>query len=464
MPHALVDVLAVLALAVMLTVAFVHPPGWVELLVGLAAAGTVLATGAVDVAGAQDQVGLLLPVVAFLAAILVVAEVCAAEGVFAAVGALVARAGRGSPGRMLLLTFAAAAATTAVLSLDATVVLLTPVVAAAATGSRVTSRPLVYACARLANSASLLLPVSNLTNLLAVPSLDLSFLGFAVVMAPVWVAVLLVEYAGHRLFFARDLAAAPAPGSTGRGGSTAPATSESPDLPVVPLVVVALMLVGFATLSPLGVQPAWVAGVAAAVLVAHALRRRRVDVRTAVRATHLPFAVFVLCLGVVVAGLADTFLGDLVAASLPDGNGLAALLLVALVATVLANAVNNLPATLLLVPLVAPLGQTAVLAALVGLGVGSGLTYPGSLANLLWRRSLARDSDGGAGLGQDVPRPVRARHAAGGGGRRGRAVGVGAPGRVRTLSARGGRAAAPSRRTRGTPPGTPRRPGRPRRR
>jgi len=104
-----VDVVAVVALAVLLTVASVHPPGWVEMLVGLVAAGAVLLVGAVDVDGAVDQVRLLLPVVAFLAAILVVAEVCAAEGVFAAVGSLVGRLGRGSPRRMLLLTFVAAA-------------------------------------------------------------------------------------------------------------------------------------------------------------------------------------------------------------------------------------------------------------------------------------------------------------------------------------------------------------------
>ena len=75
---------------------------------------------------------------------------------------------------------------------------------------------------------------------------------------------------------------------------------------------------------------------------------------------------------------------------MPDGTGLGSLLVVALLATALANLVNNLPATLLLVPLVAPLGVTAVLAALVGLGAGSNLTYTGSLANLLWRRTLAR--------------------------------------------------------------------------
>jgi arsenical pump membrane protein len=376
----LVDAVAVAALLALLGVAFVQPPGWVEALAGLGGAAVVVGTGAVSPDGALDQVRLLLPVVLFLVAILMVAEMCAAEGVFRAVGGIVARAGRGSPRRMLLLTFAAAAVTTAVLSLDATVVLLTPVVAVAATGAGTSSRPLVHACARLANSASLLLPVSNLTNLLAVPALpSVSFLGFAGLMAPVWLAVLAVELVGHRVYFARDLA------SAARGGS---APGEDVRLPVVPLVVVGVVLAGFAALSPLGVEPAWVAGAGAVALAGHALARRRTDLPSVVRAGSVPFAVFVLGLGVVVAGLADSFLGDLVARALPSGDGLGGLLLVALVATVLANLVNNLPATLLLVPLVAPLGTTAVLAALVGLGVGSGLTYPGSLANLLWRRTL----------------------------------------------------------------------------
>ena len=56
----------------------------------------------------------------------------------------------------------------------------------------------------------------------------------------------------------------------------------------------------------------------------------------------------------------------------------------------LANLLTNLSATLLLVPLLEPLGTTAILAALIGLNVGSGLTYTGSLANLLWRRALVR--------------------------------------------------------------------------
>jgi arsenical pump membrane protein len=149
-------------------------------------------------------------------------------------------------------------------------------------------------------------------------------------------------------------------------------------------------MVAFAVTSPLGVDPAWVAGCAAVVLAGHALSRRRVRPMEVFRAAHLSFGAFVLCLGIVVAALAHTFLGGAVAALVPDGTGLGALLVVGLLSSALANVVNNLPATLLLVPLIAPLGTTALLAALIGLGVGSGLAYTGSLANLLWRRTVLR--------------------------------------------------------------------------
>ena len=86
---------------------------------------------------------------------------------------------------------------------------------------------MVYACARLANSASLLLPVSNLTNLLALPvPADLSFLGFAVLMAPVWLAVIAVEYVGHRLFFRARPGRTP-PAATGRTADVAAARRTS---------------------------------------------------------------------------------------------------------------------------------------------------------------------------------------------------------------------------------------------
>ena len=101
--------------------------------------------------------------------------------------------------------FGIAALVTAVLSLDATVVLLTPVVLATATAQGMRARPHVYACSHLANSASLLLPVSNLTNLLAYTASGLSFLTFAGLMTLPWLVVIGMKYLVFRLFFAADL-------------------------------------------------------------------------------------------------------------------------------------------------------------------------------------------------------------------------------------------------------------------
>jgi arsenical pump membrane protein len=161
-----------------------------------------------------------------------------------------------------------------------------------------------------------------------------------------------------------------------------------PPVPVVPVVVLALMLAAFAVLSRWDVPPAWASSVAALVLAAWATRRGLVGPRQVLRAAHPSFALLVLALGVVVAAVSKGFLGDLVARLVPAGTSFLALLALAALATALAALLTNLSATILLVPMVAPLGTTAVLAALLGLNIGSGLTWTGSLANLLWRRTM----------------------------------------------------------------------------
>ena len=94
---------------------------------------------------------------------------------------------------------------TAVLGLDATVVLLTPVVLTTVARLRLRAKPHAYACTHLANSASLLLPVSNLTNLLAFRASGLCFARFGAIMALPWLAAIAVEWIVLRRFFATDL-------------------------------------------------------------------------------------------------------------------------------------------------------------------------------------------------------------------------------------------------------------------
>ncbi|MDT9593063.1 ArsB/NhaD family transporter [Nocardioides zeae] len=373
---------AVLAAAACL-VAAVALQGWRQLAVGVLAAGAAVVSGAVDPPRAWDAVTGLLPVVGYLVAILLLATLAQRAGVFAWLGAAVARGARGSTSRLLGLGVAAAAVVTVLLTLDATVVLLVPVLVLAARALAADPWPLDLASVRLANSASILLPVSNLTNLVAFTASGLTFATFTLLMAPAWLLAVAVEYAVVRAAARRRPAAAPSAG-------------PEPDLPQpapdrLTLVVLAAALVAIVVAGELHVEPVWPALVAALVLAARAVTTRRTDLHLAPRAVlaaaHLPFAVFVLCWSVAVAALAERGGADLLARLLPDGTSAPALVGIALVATLAANVVNNLPATLLLVPLVAPLGSVAVLAALIGVGVGAGATYAGSLANLLWLRN-----------------------------------------------------------------------------
>ncbi len=80
----------------------------------------------------REEAERLGPVIGFLAAVLVLARLCDDEGLFQACGAWMACWSRRRPRRLLGAVFGLASLITAVLSLDATVVLLTPVVFATA--------------------------------------------------------------------------------------------------------------------------------------------------------------------------------------------------------------------------------------------------------------------------------------------------------------------------------------------
>ncbi|GAA1390924.1 SLC13 family permease [Luteococcus peritonei] len=377
-----------LCLAVMVLVlgfAVIRPRGLPEAVAAVPGALLLLAAGAISLHTAGEEAASLGPTVAFLAAVLVLSDLCEREGLFHAAGQLMARGARGEPVRLLRLVFVAAAVTTAVLSLDATVVLLTPVVFATASRVGVRPRPHVYATAHLANSASLLLPVSNLTNLLALQASGLGFGMFAAVMFLPWAVSLAIEYLVFRRHFASDLSVHE---QGGRGDE------EEVAVPRFAVAVLVLVLVGFVACSALGVETFWAALAGVVLLGGKRLveasgAQRGEEAVALARSVNLWFVAFVLALGMVVRAVVDNGLSEAMGHLVPHGAGLGSLLALALTAALLANLVNNLPAVLVLLPLVAPAGPVAVLAVLIGVNIGPNLTYVGSLATLLWRRIVA---------------------------------------------------------------------------
>jgi arsenical pump membrane protein len=384
-----------------LAVAVTRPRYLPEAAVAVPAAALLVMLGALGLASARSESKKLLPVLGFLAAVLVLGRLCEDEGLFAAAGARLARASQGSPARLLAGVFWLCSVTTAVLSLDTTVVLLTPVVQETVARERAAPRPHLYACTHLANSASLLLPVSNLTNLLAFAAAGVSLVRFGELMAVPWVAAIAVEYVVFRWFFAADLTAdlggdgtgggRPGPDGTGTGGlggAGGGQPADGGDVPLFALLTVAATLAGFAVTSFAGVSPAWAALGGAGVLAGRRLVAGELTPGGLVRAAAVPFLLFVLGLGLIVTAVVDNGLGGVVTHLLPGGSSLLTLLAIAGIAAVLANVVNNLPAVLVLLPVVAAGPPGRVLAVLIGVNIGPNLTYAGSLATLLWRRLL----------------------------------------------------------------------------
>jgi arsenical pump membrane protein len=384
------EIVAVVVLLCLLVVVIVKPRRIPEGLAGFAGALLLIAVGSTTTNAAISKMGELMPTALFLGACLILAGLCEREGLFSYLGEVTVRLSHGNPSRLFLLSFLLCAMVTAALSLDTTVLLLTPVILHMSDRARADFRPYIYAACHLANTASLLLPLSNLTNLLAMNSSRLDFLGFARTMFLPWCAAVAVEYivirvAFHSSFSHDALLAA----SNYPDGDDAKSVSKD-NVPMFALFVVAASLIGFMISSSLGAPPFWVALLACLVLFVHRVIRERAvlgeEIRRVSKNANLSFLIFVLSLAVVVSALSDNGLGRLISPLFSGEATLMKLLVVACCSALAANLLNNLPAAMLLIPLAASSGSTLVMAVLIGVNIGPNLTYAGSLATILWRR------------------------------------------------------------------------------
>jgi Na+/H+ antiporter NhaD/arsenite permease-like protein len=312
----------------------------------------------------------------FLVGIIVLAELTKEAQVFDVIAARMAVLGRGNYFALFLLCTAFASFITIFLNLDTTAVLLTPVMLALAPKARIAALPLAMTTIWFANTASLLLPVSNLTNLLAMEAIDLSPLEFAARMwAPQAVAIM-VTMAFLWAFFWRR-------GERREPRYTPPLLEPIADRVLFGAASAACLLFIGALLA--GVEVWTAASVAALiVVVAFAVRDRG---RLAWRLVPWQLLIFVTGLFLVVPTLSRYGLADLMGWLLGverDPYRTAA------VGAGLSNLLNNLPAFKAVEEVIPAHDRGQLLALLVGANVGPVITPWASLATLLWFESCRR--------------------------------------------------------------------------
>ena len=348
--------------------------GAVLLLLGAIA----IATGILPPADAAAVAERVWPILLFAVAITVVAELAAEAGVFATVAKRTARAARGRAGLLWVSVALLAVVSTAFLSLDTTAVLLTPVVVLVARANGLPPLPFALTTVWLANTASLILPVSNLTNLLALHTLGFSDPArFVALMAVPAIIAIVVPCVILLVIFRRELSAR---------FESQPATA--PADPILFWISAAVLVV----LLPLLVTgiPVWIPTGTAAVILAVVFAFRR---RSSLRVGLLPWQLVLFAAGLFLVVEAGHSLGLTVLLSQAAGSGsdLVALLRLSVSGMLGANAVDNLPAYLALEPVAAASAGTApvrLAALLVGVNAGPLITPWASLATLLWHSRL----------------------------------------------------------------------------
>jgi arsenical pump membrane protein len=314
------------------------------------------------------------PILLFVLAITVLTELAADAGLFTVVAQQLAVWGINRAWMLWLLVVALATVSTVFLSLDTTAVLLTPVVIAVARHVGLPPMPFALTTVWLANSASLLLPVSNLTNLLAEREIGGgSPLRFAALMAVPAVVAVVVPALVLFLVYRRALVARFEPAAT--------SIQDDRVLLIAAGVVVALLIP--ALVSGIAV---WVpAVVGALVLVAFFCVRRRASIRFAL----VPWRLVLLASGLFIVVEAAHSLGltTLLGGVVGSGDSPLALLRVSGAGAAGANLIDNLPAYLAL----EPTGGTPLrlAALLIGVNAGALITPWASLATLLWHDRLA---------------------------------------------------------------------------
>ncbi|MBV9654403.1 MAG: arsenic transporter [Acetobacteraceae bacterium] len=369
----------------------IRPFSWPEFIWATAGAVLLVALGLLSPAHALSGITKGTDVYLFLTGMMLLSELARQEGLFDWLAARATRMARGSATRLFTLVFVVGTVVTVFLSNDATAVVLTPAVAAAAKAAKADKPlPYLFVCAIIANAASFVLPISNPANLVIYGSHMPPLLQWLPRYALPSALSILATYFVLRWSQRADLRE---PISAEIDVPTLPAGGKAAAFGIGMTAIVLLVSSGFDI--ELGL-PTFLAGLATALLV---LTRSRCGVMDI--AKNISWGVLPLVAGlfVLVESLETTGVTRALSALLQQLVQQSATLAAWVSGSVLAvgcNLVNNLPAGLVAGRVVemAHVPDHVRSAVLIGVDLGPNLSVTGSLATILWLTALRREGHG----------------------------------------------------------------------
>lgn len=345
-------------------------------------------TGLISLRQAASAVYEGLDVYLFLTGMMVLAEIARIEHLFDWAAGIAAAHARRSPHRLLMLVYLVGTVVTALLSNDATAVVLTPAVLAVTRRIHTDPKPYLLACALIANAASFIFPISNPANLVVFNS-GIPPLGpwLRIFLLPS-IASVLVTFLVLRWRWRTQLDGR----LEGELGS-AHLTIEG-KLALAGLLLAALALIISSALGIALGAPTCVAAVLVLAIIATRNRSLVPQVARDISWSVLPLVagLFTMVEALKNRGLLQAGLAGL--QSLSNASGIVSKATSAFAVALLSNGVNNLPVGLMSAAAIQKAHETGLVAhaLLIGVDLGPNLTVTGSLATILWLIALRRDN------------------------------------------------------------------------
>ena len=363
-----------------------------------AGALVALVTGVVELSDVPVVVDIVWNATLTFVFIIIISLLLDEAGFFEWAALHVARWGKGSGLRLYAFIIFLGAAVAAIFANDGAALMLTPIVLEmllALGFSAGAAFAFVIAAGFIADTASLPLVISNLVNIVSADFFDIGFNQYAMVMVPVTVVSVLASLGVLTLFFRKQI-----PRVYSAAGLREPRQAiKDPAVFRAGWGVLALLLLAFLVIEPMGVPISAIVGAGAAILLAVAARGHAIATRQVLKNAPWQIVIFSVGMYLVVYGLRNQGLTAEIAGALDviAAQGVVvATLGTGFIAAFLASVMNNMPGVMVVALSIDESGATGLVkeamiyANVIGSDLGPKITPIGSLATLLWLHVLAR--------------------------------------------------------------------------